>query len=680
MKKITQYIPFHIGVILSIGIGVGYYYSFSNQFVFIASTVLLLLLMLINNHNKRNEYNFLFQFISYVLTFFIGVGVVFLHNPIERASHYSNFIEKDSKISFQITEKLRSNQYYAKYYADVFQIDKTKTQGKILLNIKKDTLSKNNSIIVGDFYLSKAYLKEINKPLNPHTFDYAAYLYKKGIIHQVSTSKSKLLKLNIQNNSLQVTALMLRAKLEQSLNKYSFTKDELGVIKALVLGQRREISKDLRKQHIGAGAVHILAVSGLHIGILFLILSFLLNPLAFFPKGKYIKAISIVIILWGFAMLTGLSASVVRSVTMFSFVALGMLIKNTRSPVLHSIFASYLLLLLIHPIFLFDVGFQMSYTALLGIVLLQPKIVKLFPNSKYWLFIKTGQLVSVSIAATIGTLPLSLYYFHQFPGLFVFSNVLIVPAIGLIMSIGIFLVVFSTFFQLPFWFIEIYGFIISMMNALVRFIAEQEAFLFKNISFSLPMLIMSYLVILTGYRWWETKKTAKQFSFLTTIILLFLVLNLEQFKTHRSSEFVVFHKSRASVIGVKQNDNQLFIHSLDSLKIQNYSFVKSYQTKNSTQKLALNNTFPSYFTYKNTKILVVDSLGIYKNIGLKPDLIYLRESPKINMQRLINENHPTTILADGPNYKSYITTWKRICKQNKIDFHYTGYDGAYILK
>ena len=152
-------------------------------------------------------------------------------------------------------------------------------------------------------------------------------------------------------------------------------------------------------------------------------------------------------LLWCFALIAGMSASVVRAVTMFSFVAVGLSFKR-RKTILFSLISSAFLLLLVKPMFLFDVGFQLSYLAVFGIVWVQPKLANLF-NCKYWFFRKVWSMCSVSIAAQMGVLPLSLYYFHQFPGLFFLSNVLIIPFLGAILMGGILVIILALSNMLP---------------------------------------------------------------------------------------------------------------------------------------------------------------------------------------------------------------------------------------
>ena len=249
-----------------------------------------------------------------------------------------------------------------------------KTRGAVLLNIQRDSL--RGQLAIDDQILVNAEFKRVSPPLNPNQFNYKEYLAKQGIHHQLFIDSAAFLQLSNTTSSLVGISGKFRNKVQKSLLKYNFKRDELAVITALLLGQRQEISKELLTDYASAGAIHILAVSGLHVGIILLILSFLFKPLEKIKNGAYLKALCIVLLLWMFAFIAGLSASVVRAVTMFTFLAIGQSLRR-KKVVEFSLISSMLFLLIVKPMFLFDVGFQLSYLAVFGIIWVQPKLVAL---------------------------------------------------------------------------------------------------------------------------------------------------------------------------------------------------------------------------------------------------------------------------------------------------------------
>jgi competence protein ComEC len=676
MKKILEYLPLHFSVFVVFGVLTGYYFSFDIKGAFFFTALLLSLLLAANFFVKKQlRYLRCFQLFSYLLFFFLGILSISIQKPKNQKTHYSHYLTQNAKILFQIEKELKPTPYYNKYYIHILKIDSIRAKGRILLNIKKDSL--NTTLKIGQVYYTKSTITEINTPKNPHVFDYKDYLKKKGVIHQISL-KNKELKYVTTDLGFFTQIAHLRKHIQKSLKNYSFGRDELGIINALILGQKQDISRDLLQNYANAGAIHLLAVSGLHVGILFLLLSFLLKPLELYTKGAYIKTFLILLILWGFALLTGLSSSVVRAVSMFSFIAVGTTIRNHKLSVIQALISSFFVLVLLHPLYIFDVGFQMSYIAVLGIVLLYPEFTKFIPHSRWFFFRKLTQLAIVSISATLVTLPISLYYFHQFPGLFFLSNMLIMPFVEVIMGLGILVVFLASFHSLPLWLMSFYDAILWFMNQTIRWIAQQEDFLFKNISFSLEILLVSYLLIGSLYWFWINRNKKKQHLFLYIIILFQSILFFQKYRKLNNDELLIFNKSRHTLVGINRKNELKLFSSLDSTDLKP-SFINAYCVKKEIDRVT-NVKLNNVINYKKHQILVIDSLGIYKNISLKPDIILLRQSPKINLQRLLNLHRVKWIVADASNYKTDVLRWQETCKKNKVAFHYTYTDNAFILK
>ncbi|MGB0892592.1 MAG: ComEC/Rec2 family competence protein, partial [Flavobacteriaceae bacterium] len=523
----------------------------------------------------------------------------------------------------------------------------------------------------------KPTFKEIIPPLNPYQFNYQEYLVKQGIEHQVFVEHHQVKALGATNSSLKGIASRFRNYIITSLKKFSFNKDELGVINALLLGQRQDISKELITEYSRAGAIHILAVSGLHVGVIMFVLSFLLKPIERFKKGRFLKACLIVLFLWIFAFIAGLSASVVRAVTMFTFLTIGN-IFSAKTNVKFSIITSMLFLLLIKPMFLFDVGFQLSYLAVFGIIWIQPKLYAIWsPKLKF--IDKLWQLITVSIAAQAGILPLSIYYFNQFPSLFILSNLVIIPFLGLILFGGILVILLSVLDILPQFVAKMYGNIIHLMNQFVGWISQQESFLIKDISMSFLIMILFYVLLVCGVLFLIRKTTRRLIYFLMSIVVLQGIYMYEKIQKSNKKEFVVFHKSRKSLLGNRVGDTLQLLHNLDSIEFSKSTTTIPYVINENIEQV-IESESQNIFQVFNHKILVIDSLGVYQIEGVNHPIIILQSSPKINLTRLIHQLKPKQIIADGSNYKSYINRWEVICEKEKIPFHYTGQKGAFVLK
>lgn len=674
MNKLRTYLPFHFLLALILGVCLQYYTGFW-QYGFLKIGVLfavfILLLFVLHKQTKQK----LFTFFSWLCIVFIGVFAVYINDARNYNTYYGNFATEKSAVVVTIDKVLKPGNYYHKYEAEVVQIDSRKTKGRILLNIQKDSAQK--LLKVDEKLFLKPLFKELISPLNPHQFSYKDYLAKQGIYNQIFVDNQQFKHIGKRSFSLVGLSATFRNTIQQSLRKYNFSNNEFAVINALLLGQRQEISKELLQDYSRAGAIHILAVSGLHVGIILLLLSYLFKPLEKLNRGIYIKTFCIVVLLWMFAFIAGLSASVVRAVTMFTFVAIGQLFKR-KNNVEYSLVTSMFVLLLIKPMFLFDVGFQLSYLAVFGIVWVQPKLYKLW-KPKLKLTDKLWQLFTVSVSAQAGILPISLYYFHQFPSLFVLSNLVIIPFLGGILLGGIIIIILSLTNLLPQFLADFYGKIIDVMNQFVSWVSHQEDFLFRNISMSFWLMLAWYLVIIFGYRFLFIKRKPKQLIyFLVAILCVQSVSLFQKYKTETTNEFLVFHKSRKLVLANRVGENLHVFSDMDSTEVLDEKLVNSYLIGERVS-LVIRNIKPAVFQFNNQQIIIIDSLGVYNVKGNQNFVVLLQYSPKINLKRMISMLNPTQIIADGTNYKSYINRWEVICAQEKTPFHYTGQNGVFIL-
>ncbi len=670
MKRLIKYVPLHFLVFLILGICLQFYYEIW-QYGFLKLSFVFGVFIVIYILNIKKQLTTISTFLIYLL---IGISVTFLNDSRNYKNHYGNFNKEEAQVLLKITKVLKPGNYYQKYIAEIINVNQYKTIGEVLLNVEKDTL--NFRFSIDDQVYVKPVFKELIPPLNPYQFNYKSYLAKQGIYHQIFIEKHQYLKSNLKETSLIGIAESIRNKIIKSLKKRNFKKDELAVISALLLGQRQDISKGLLTDYQNAGAIHILAVSGLHVGILLLIITFILRPLEGLKNGKYIKAISIILLLWIFAVIAGLSASVVRAVTMFSFVAIGQSFQK-KTLIEFSLITSMLFLLLVKPMFLFDVGFQLSYLAVFGIIWVQPKLDSLYV-SKYYLDKKLWQLLTVSIAAQVGILPLSIYYFQQFPGLFMLSNIVIIPFLGFILVLGIVIIILSVLNILPQFFADFYGIIISLMNSFVRFISRQEQFLWQEISISFKTMLVLYFIVFSAVFFLLNKNSKRLVIFLVSIVLCQSIYFLEYKKAKEQNAFMVFHKSRFSIIGSKIGKQLNIQHNIDSVSVDEIKAIKPFMLSEKIEKTNKID-FKNYINFQGKDILIIDSLGVYQLEKMQSPIVVLQYSPKINMARMINILKPSLVIADGSNYKKDVLFWEKISSKFEIPFHYTGQKGAFIL-
>ena len=679
MIKFLKFIPAQLTFFLIAGILFGNYFSLQPiELMVVFGSLLLLFTAIYFYANKQFQTPFIFPVLVFLVSFCIGLGAITLKNQLNNKKHYSNQLQFSDSIPavalISIDGVLKSTTYYDKYEAEVTQLNDQKAIGKILVNIQKDRTKRQ--LQVDDRLAVKLVFSTIAEPLNPYGFNYKKYLQLQQIHHQIYGDTSQFLRLPKTNQTIKGIAANIREKINVALIQYGFKNDELAVVNALLLGQRQHLTSELQQSYIGAGAIHILAISGLHIGIILLILSAVFKPLHYFKHGKLAASIIIITILWLYAIIAGLSPSVVRAVAMFTAIAIAMRV-NRPSSTYKTLVISMFFLLLFNPYYLFEVGFQLSYLAVFSIVWIQPKLYNLW-KPKWWLLDKIWQLLTVSMAAQIGVLPLSLYYFHQFPGLFFVSNLVIIPVLGIILTAGIVIIILSVLQIAPQFLVDAFIFVIRQMNHFVSWVAQQEIFIIQQISMSFLLMVAFYLLLFFGLKWTEKKVFYRFVLVLISIVMLQTVFIFEKYTAQSADEFIVFNQSKASTVG-KRNGNLIrFDTSTDSLKTA-ANFKMAYLVGAELVEIIPSEKIKNLYRFKDETILIVDSLGLYKFNSLKPTMVILRQSPKINLDRLIENLNPKIIIADGTNYKSYLKDWEQTCLKNKTPFHNTMQKGAFVL-
>lgn len=657
---------------------------FSNEFhpnpniSFLIIGVFLVLFILTLYLSKRDFIQKIyFGLATYLLFFQIGCTTQVIHNESYNKDNYIHSIQKETEnhvVELVLREKLKGSPTSDKYIGLVKRLDHKVCSGKILVHLHKTP--ENSKVQIGSTIQINGPLIKNKKSLNPNQFDYGNYLNTKSIFAQIYDNNNSIkVSDKIDKNSWYYSDY-LRNKIIANLQKNNFSKDELQVVSALILGQQQDISKEIIKDYQYAGAIHILSVSGLHVGFILLFITFLLKPLPKNKLGNTIRLLTIIISLWGFAVLAGLSPSVVRSVTMFSFVAVGMYLKRTTN-IFHTLLVSMFLILFFQPSFLFDVGFQLSYLSLFFILWLQPLISNLWePKNK--IVTSIWETLTVSFAAQIGAFPLSIYYFHQFPGLFFITNLIIIPFLIVIMGLGVLVMVMAAFDFVPMITMKALEFCIFFLNKIINWVASFEQFIIKDVPINWQTLFCLYLLIIAAIVWFK-KPTYSKIVFAFVSLLFFQSsLLITRWKIQNQHEWIVFNSWKNTLV-TERNGDKVTVYGNESVtnKTTSNTTLKSYLIANNSAVTKINKIQNLYY-FKEKKILVVDSFGIYSK-EINPDIIILRQSPKINLERLIQLNSPKLIVADASNYKSNVKLWKAICLKKKIPFHATAEKGFYRL-
>jgi competence protein ComEC len=544
------------------------------QFVFIFFSISILALFKVFISKKIDYKLRLYPGIVFQFIFFI---LGFLFNAINDDRSFENyFINKNNSEYYlaELIEKPREKNGKFRVPVVIRSTFENKVQnassGKCFLYFKDDTVAGN--LDIGDRIIFSGKPALIQSPRNPGEFDFR-YFSSVHRIYYCFFLKNNSWSIHSKGNpySLKVFSSNLRNEFLNVYKKAGITGQEYAVLSALVLGYDDEIDSDIMSAFSASGTLHILSVSGMHVGIIFAAISFLLS---FMERKKQLhlpRLIILIFVLWFYAFLTGLSPSVIRSCTMFSFIIIGKTFNRTSGIYNSLSISAFCILIFFDPLMLFDVGLQLSFIAVAGISFLYNGIYNYFSFQKI-LFDKTWSLIAVSIAAQLATFPISIYYFHRFPNYFIIANLIIIP----LSTIGIFsgiLLLFLQPFNLAF---ELFGtltrYIVHILNNSAIFFRELPGALSEAISISMTDMFLIYFFLLMIIFFLERKSISLLFSSLFILIVIVSNYTIKNYNKLNEYSLIVFSNTNSLCFQMtKGNMSWLFFHNVDSLKALKFS-------------------------------------------------------------------------------------------------------------
>ncbi len=670
--KPYDFISVKLSSALILGILIGRFLNISidSAFLILSFSLLLVLLLYIFEPYRKGIY---FGLSILLATNNLGILAVSLAQPKLWPDHYSKVaFSEDSVWELQLRRVLKSNTFSERYLFDVQSVNGIESRGILLASTKKD--SHFLTYEVDDILHYWGPIRPISPPANPHQFAYDKYMETQGVYDQIQLKAENILKRSKGINTLRGKAAWFQSFILQALERTSIEKKELGVLQAILLGQRNKLDAGIYKDYQNAGAAHVLAVSGLHIGILLLLLQALLKPLKAIRHGSSIIMGLVVFTLWSYAFFTGLSPSVVRAVTMFSFVAYALFLNRPTS-IVNILALSVFTILLIHPMFLFQVGFQMSYAAVFAIVWIYPVLMKLW-NPRHWFLKKGWQLFSVSLAAQAGVLPISIFYFHQFPGLFFLSNILIVPFLGILLGLGIVVIILSAINLLPNSIAVFYNLLLKTMNEVVQWVGEQEHFIFDELSIDPVTLILGYLLLYFVIIGILQRRSRWVLNMGICVLSIQLWTFYRAYRSSQKESFIIVQQMANTGL-LYQKGRTLQIMPQDSTSLE--YLVSNYVIKEFLGSIEYS-TIPNAFSFDDQRWIVIDSSAIFPPNTSRPIVLIMTQSPRIHLERLVASTQPEMVIADGSNYPADVARWKKSCNKMGIPFYSTSEKGAYLLK
>lgn len=526
----------------------------------------------------------------------------------------------------------------------------------------------------------------LDAPANPNEFDYKQFLSFQQIYHQQFLRQEQFEVLEIwQGSKIYAYMLGLREKMSAALVAYLKDERSIAVGKALLLGQKDQLDFETTQAYAAAGAMHVLAVSGLHVGILYSVLLLVFRGFGKSRATRISKFLLSLVFLWGFAMLTGLSPSVMRAATMFSFVALSEL-SASRKNIYNTLAASAFFLLIFNPYLIMSVGFQLSYLAVIGIVSLQPLIYQVYqPSNRLSKYI--WEITAVSIAAQTATFPLGLLYFHQFPTYFIFSNLLVIPLAAVILYLGLGFFFFLTF--LP----TISGLLayplvwsIKLCFEVVHFVEKLPMATISEVYLSIGETWLIFAMIIGIFIWLEHQRLLGYAIFTVSCVLIVASLSHREYQERGVDKLTIYHILGASALSMQQGKKGLVLASREVMEDPSrYQFhirpshLKAgfVPEKKLWEQTCMPELYPYVITYKGKKLLILkgDEIPNFAD-GAYFDWVLIQHIDTRKLGDL--EKIPTsTLIIDGSTPQYIQNRLAKAWKNDEIRLHLTSLSGAF---
>ena len=550
--------------------------------------------------------------------------------------------------------------------------------GTAILYFKKDSLSQ--TLDYGSQILISKPLDTIKNEGNPGSFNYQRYCLFQGITHQTNLGDADyvLLPGTVQNTFYRFL-YQSRIQIISIIRKYVKAPKEQGLAEALLIGYKGDLDKDLVQSYTNTGVVHIIAISGLHLGLIYWLLLLLTKPL---NRKRWLWPRLIIILagLWLFSLLAGGQPSILRSAVMFSVIAFANVLDK-RSSIYNTLALSAFLLLCINPFWLWDVGFQLSYAAVLSIIIFfKPIYHLLLPQNK--LLDGLWKMMAVTLAAQLLTLPVSLYHFHQFPTLFLFTNMLAIPLSSIILMGEILLCVLFFISPIAMLIGKSVEWLLRLMNTYIEGMNSVSFAVWDNILITGTQAVV-LTIFIAAFAWWLQQKTKPSFWLsIVSICIFFGIQSVHFIERSEQRKLIVYNVPRYQAIDLIDGTNYTFIgdaaleqnDQLRNFHIQPTRILYGVQKTDS-------DTASRFVTFYNKKILVIDTALHFSNaLSKEPiDVLVLSHNPKIYITDIAHRFTTRQIIIDGsvPPWKAKL--WQKDCDSLHLNCYNVSEKGAFVM-
>ena len=576
-------------------------------------------------------------------------------------------------LELTIQEKLKSSELYSKYIAAIKSTENESLNDyKVLVYVRKSQPILHQN----DECWTFAKIQQIPGPKNPHQFDYQKYMLRNKVGFQIFTDTVAGV-FHPESLNFNHSIASFKDEIKQRLEKYGFSEESKVFISALALGDRSDLNSDFQKKLSSAGVMHLFAISGLHVGMVFAFVMLIFYPILFFKNGKYIRIIMALIIIWWYAWFVGFTPSVSRAAFMITVYYTTILLRRPTN-IFHTLALSGFILLLINPNQLFHVGFQLSYSAVFFIAWLFPVVRKIFPyHVKPWRNYPYD-LLSVTTVAQMGVLPISIYYFKTFSGVFLLGNLVLLPFAGIMIIASAVSVLLMSFSLMPSFLVRWLNGAFELIFNYLDVITSVDSLIFRGVSLNLWQVGILLLILI----WIRYALLKFRIYKLTPLLILFFIFQIsrfyEQIEFSNKRELIVFQEYKGSVIGIRDGRKMdVFMQVEDSIKTMEFT-INPYVINEQIKELrvfGLKDSVANEFYVKKGNLIHYhqENYGIIEG---RNDTV-----PQVDhlIWRRINANStfPTSvknIIADGSNYPNVIEK----LRNDSIEIYSTAQSGAFL--
>lgn len=592
--------------------------------------------------SEQKQFRWRWLFGAGVCFFVIGVGIVSTSFRQQQSEYtFSNEVQLHRGVVTDTPqEKPRSIAY------KVYLPDENKN---IVCYFQIDSLQKEK-LQPGDEFLFRGQIQPFKNMGNPDDFDYVRYMYNQGFAGSSYLTKQSWQRTEKTVTSLKTDALRCRQHILNFYQSLGFNHTEYSILSALTLGYQDELTDDIQQGFRTTGTVHVLSVSGLHVGIIYLIISFLLGFIRRGTKYYWLKPVFIILLLWVYAFVTGLPSPVVRASIMLSVFCVSE-IFGRKSFSIHALFISAFFMLLYNPFFLFEIGFQLSFMSVLSILLLQPKASALIKiENKYLRSI--WQMFTLSFVAQLATFPICLYYFGTFPTYFFVANMFIVPLVSVITyTVGGIVIAKLLCLILPdlsFYFyylpVKVLQILVDVMTSIINFIEKLPFALIDNMKVSFLDLVLIFTIIIGFLIFLYYKKSKPLIMGMSALFLLICIHTFEN-KQHVSDNLTVYNRRQTTEIrwniGTTENilntENFKVGYKLIEIKSNRTLIVSSdvWKGKSSSQNFEVDNLIlindNSLSLYSLTQLFSAKNIVLDASLSVYTRMRLVKECQKLNI-------------------------------------------------